>query len=86
MKHSYFTNYFIICLPSFFSIIKVIIELFVVNIIYVYAQLLFLLYKDKSNFVYALVSKCIIYTCIPFIYVDIASKIYTCSLFSIYFL
>ena len=33
MKHSYFTNYFIICLPSFFSIIKVIIELFVVYII-----------------------------------------------------
>ena len=25
MKHSYFSNYFIICLPSFFSIIKVII-------------------------------------------------------------
>ena len=27
MKHSYFSNYFITCLPSFFSIIKVIIEL-----------------------------------------------------------
>ena len=26
MKHSYFSNYFIICLPSFFSKIKVIIE------------------------------------------------------------
>ena len=34
MKHSNFSNYFIICLPSFFSIIEVIIELFV---IYVYA-------------------------------------------------
>ena len=30
MKHSYFSNYFIFCLPSFFSIIKVIIELFVI--------------------------------------------------------
>ena len=29
MKHSYFSHYFIICLLSFFSIIKVIIELFV---------------------------------------------------------
>ena len=32
MKHSNFSNYFIICLPSFFSIIEVIIELFVVNV------------------------------------------------------
>ena len=30
MKHSYFSIYFIICLPSIFSVIKVIIELFVV--------------------------------------------------------
>ena len=30
MKHSNFSNYFI-CLPSFFSIIEVIIELFVVK-------------------------------------------------------
>ena len=30
MKHSNFSNYFIICLPSFFSIIEVIIELFVI--------------------------------------------------------
>ena len=29
MKHSNFSNYFIIGLPSFFSIIEVIIELFV---------------------------------------------------------
>ena len=29
MKHSYFSNYFIICLPSLFSVVKVIIELFV---------------------------------------------------------
>ena len=30
MKHSNFTDCFIICLPSFFPIIEVIIELFVV--------------------------------------------------------
>ena len=29
-KHSYFSNYFIICLPSILSIVEVIIELFVV--------------------------------------------------------
>ena len=36
MKHSYFS---IICLPSFFSVVEIIIELFVVcqNIIHVYA-------------------------------------------------
>ena len=32
MKHSNFSNYFIICLPSLFSIIEVIIELFLVNV------------------------------------------------------
>ena len=39
MKHSYFSIYFIICLSSFFSVVKVIFELFVVcqNIINVYA-------------------------------------------------
>ena len=38
-KHSYFSNYFIICLPSSFSAVEIIIELFVVcqNIIHVYA-------------------------------------------------
>ena len=30
MKHSYFSNYFIICLPSIFSAVEIIIELFVV--------------------------------------------------------
>ena len=39
MKHSYFSNYFIICLPSIFSVVEIIIELFVVcqNIIHFYA-------------------------------------------------
>ena len=49
MKHSNFSNYFIICLLSFFSIIEVIL---LFNIINVYAYFLFL--KDKSNFVYVL--------------------------------
>ena len=37
MKHSYFSNYFIICLPSIISVVE--IDLFVVcqNIIHVYA-------------------------------------------------
>ena len=30
MKHSYFSNYFILCLPSIFSVVEIIIELFVV--------------------------------------------------------
>ena len=30
MKHSYFSNYFIICLQSIFSVVEIIIELFVV--------------------------------------------------------
>ena len=29
MKHSYFSNYFIFCLQSFFSVVEIIIELFV---------------------------------------------------------
>ena len=29
MKHSYFSNYFIICLLSIFSVVEIIIELFV---------------------------------------------------------
>ena len=42
-----------------------------------FAQLLFLLYKDKSNFVYVLVHRNILMynnTCIPFIYVDMHLK------------
>ena len=31
MKHSNFSNYFIICLPSFFSIIEVIIEFNIIH-------------------------------------------------------
>ena len=30
MKHSYFSNYFILCLPSIFSVDEIIIELFLV--------------------------------------------------------
>ena len=30
MKHSYFSNYFIICLQSIFSVVEIVIELFVV--------------------------------------------------------
>ena len=46
LKHSYFSNYFIICLPSIFSVVEIIIELFVVcqNIIMFMHNLL--LYKE----------------------------------------
>ena len=39
MKHSYFLNYFIIRLQSIFSVVEIIIELFVVcqKLIHVYA-------------------------------------------------
>ena len=39
MKLSYFSNFFIICLPSIFSVVEIIIELFVVcqKLILVYA-------------------------------------------------
>ena len=39
IKHSYFSNYFIICLQSIFSVVEIIIELFVVcqKLIHVYA-------------------------------------------------
>ena len=40
MKHSNFSNYFIICLPSFFSIIEVIIEFNIIHNFFL---------KDKSN-------------------------------------
>ena len=51
MKHSYFSNYIIICFPSsiFFVVKAIIIELFVVcrNIIHVHEIILFLLlYKE----------------------------------------
>ena len=47
MKHSYFSNYFIVCLQSFFSVAEIIIELFVVcqKLIHVYAYFLSC-YKD----------------------------------------
>ena len=36
MKHSYFSNYFIICLPSIFSsVVEIIIELFVVYFMFI---------------------------------------------------
>ena len=57
MKHSYFSNYFIICLPSFFLLLKLYLNCLLFNIINVYAYFLFLLYKDKSNFVYVLVHR-----------------------------
>ena len=39
MKHSYFSNYFIVCLQSIFSVAEIIIELFVgcQKLIHVYA-------------------------------------------------
>ena len=52
MKHSYFSNYFITCLPSFFSIIKVIIEL-----LFMFTHNFFSCYIDNSNFVYVLVHR-----------------------------
>ena len=48
MKHSNFSNYFIICLSSFFSIIEVIIEFNIIHNFFL---------KDKSNFVYVLVHR-----------------------------
>ena len=38
MKHSYFSNYFMICLPTIFSLAEIIVELFVVcqNIIIIF--------------------------------------------------
>ena len=30
LKHSYFSNYYIICLPSIFSVVEIIIEKFIV--------------------------------------------------------
>ena len=48
MKHSNFSNYFIICLPSFFSIIEVIIEFNIIHNFFL---------NDKSNFVYVLVHR-----------------------------
>ena len=48
MKHSYFSNYFIICLQSIFSV-EIMIELCVVcsKLIHVYALFLFSLYKSN---------------------------------------
>ena len=47
MKHSNFSNYFIICLLSFFSIIEVIIEFNIIHNVFL---------KD-NNFVYVLVHR-----------------------------
>ena len=58
MKHSYFSNYLMICLQSIFSVVKIIFELFVVcqKII----RIIFVIVKkkrNKSNFVYVLVHR-----------------------------
>ena len=79
MKLSYFSNYFIICLPSFFSIIKVIIE-------FMFTHNFCSCYIDKSNFVCVFVHRNILMynTNLHTIYLcRYASKNYTCSLFSI---
>ena len=54
MKHSYSSNYFVICLQSIFSVVEIIIELFVVcqNLIHVYADFLFSLYKVTKLILY----------------------------------
>ena len=78
MKHSYFSNYFIICLPSFFSIIIVIIELFVVYCL----RIIFVLVIQTTLTLYMyLFIEIPIYTCIPFIYLyRYASKNYSFSI------
>ena len=54
MKHSYFSNHFITCLQSIFSVVEILIELYVVcqKLIHVYAEFLFLLYKEINLTLY----------------------------------
>ena len=54
MKHAYFSNCFIICLPSFFPITKVIIEL-VVKYNSCLCIIFVLVIIDKYNLIYVLV-------------------------------
>ena len=77
MKHSYFSNYFIICLQSVVEIILNCLlfakKLFMFMHIVLYKEIL----KNRINFVYELVHRNIvmyIYTCMPFIHVDMHLK------------
>ena len=53
MKHSYFSNDFIICLQSIFSVVEITIELLLFANNYLCLCILFV----KSNFVYVLVHR-----------------------------
>ena len=57
MKHSYFSNDFIICLQSIFSAVEIIIELFFFfcQFTFMHNFVCIIIESNKSNFVYVLV-------------------------------